>query len=442
MITSAGSDRRPAVLAASAFAALLVVVATASWAGATAYRYVAPADALLKADVVVLGTVLDVRASAEGDLVWTAVTLGVDRELGRPDPGSGAEPDPTQDEERQGAGRELELRFLGGAPAGEAPLFVAGMPSFEAGDRVLAALYLDDALASPVVGFDQGLWYLDGFGAQGGDGRYLGLVPAATGSADVISLADAPTDLDRLIPALEQLLAGDLSLAGSPRTIEDDAGEEPTAEPEELDEAAGEGEEPLADALPPLTARYRVDDFGGPLLLSDEVAAAAAAWTALAPTQIELARSDEADAVFAYGEADAFDEDTLALTLVRAGTTRTLIAPHAGELLGAALRHELGLVLGLPETDAGGSLPRVVAAGDALGPAQLAALSALARLVPGDIDGDGRVDLFDLIALASRYGRSGLNESADLDGDGVVGDADLEALRELYEFRPPGTTEP
>ena len=110
-----------------------------------------------------------------------------------------------------------------------------------------------------------------------------------------------------------------------------------------------------------------------------------------------------------------------------------LVRPD-GEGVRAALVPALGVVLGgVPGSGAldprvDGSAPRVPTATDVL------ALRAGRPEVPGDLDGDGRVDFEDLLLMAAAYGRQGINLPEDLDGDGVVGDGDLELLRALYEF--------
>ena len=62
--------------------------------------------------------------------------------------------------------------------------------------------------------------------------------------------------------------------------------------------------------------------------------------------------------------------------------------------------------------------------------------SELVCSVPGDLDGDGDVDLSDLAQLLSNNGITGgaTYEQGDLDGDGDVGLSDLAALLANYGF--------
>ncbi len=61
-------------------------------------------------------------------------------------------------------------------------------------------------------------------------------------------------------------------------------------------------------------------------------------------------------------------------------------------------------------------------------------LSEMSRCCPGDLDGDGDVDLSDLAQLLSNYGmtQGATYEDGDLDGDGDVDLADLAALLAVY----------
>jgi hypothetical protein len=63
-------------------------------------------------------------------------------------------------------------------------------------------------------------------------------------------------------------------------------------------------------------------------------------------------------------------------------------------------------------------------------------LGTLKVTIPGDINGDFKVNLADLVALAQAYGskpgNSNWNANADIDGKGVVGLSDLVILAQHY----------
>ena len=55
--------------------------------------------------------------------------------------------------------------------------------------------------------------------------------------------------------------------------------------------------------------------------------------------------------------------------------------------------------------------------------------------IPGDLNGDGHVNLTDLSIMATNYGLSGsaiINPAADIDHDGVVNLTDLSILASNY----------
>ncbi len=174
-----------------------------------------------------------------------------------------------------------------------------------------------------------------------------------------------------------------------------------------------------------------VDPSGGPLVLVDHVEAVLADWTA-AGADVE---GTDRTVVVRYADPERLGPDAIVLVVVRpdSGSFDVLVHPDR-EGVRAALVPALGVVLG--GVPSGGALnPRVdVAAPPVPTTADVAALRAARPEVPGDLDGDGRVDFEDLLRLAAAYGGQGINLPEDLDGDGVVGDADLELLRARYTF--------
>lgn len=190
-----------------------------------------------------------------------------------------------------------------------------------------------------------------------------------------------------------------------------------------------------------LAQGYRVDDAGGPLTLGEDVATAAAVWReAAGEAAAGLTEAGAGPHLIRYGDPARFGPDTHTLTLRRApdrpGLT-VLVDPNSYRSQPAALVHEFGLLLGLPAGTEGVMSPALT--GEAVAPSAevLDALRVAVSAVPGDVTGDGRVDIHDLAAVAAAFGRRGVNLPEDLDGDGVVGDGDLEVLRLHYEFLPP-----
>ena len=95
---------------------------------------------------------------------WTIVTLEVERWWQREGRAAGDGP------------REVRVALWGGRAPGAAALLVAGVPPFAVGERVILWLRsLDDGLAVPIVGIDQGLWRATDGGWRGADGRTLGV---------------------------------------------------------------------------------------------------------------------------------------------------------------------------------------------------------------------------------------------------------------------------
>lgn len=186
---------------------------------------------------------------------------------------------------------------------------------------------------------------------------------------------------------------------------------------------------------------YRVDQTGGPLTFGEEVTEAAAAWNEVAAEVLLENRPDAANSIL-FGEVDRLGPDTVSVTLLRDESLQARVHPQLYREYPSVLLHELGLLLGLPASSEGVMRPLL----DEGGPpspteADLTALQAAGRRLPGDIDGDGEVGLSDLAELGRAYGRRGVNLAADLDQDGVVGAGDIEILRGAYRFTDPSAAE-
>ncbi len=146
-----------------------------------------------------------------------------------------------------------------------------------------------------------------------------------------------------------------------------------------------------------------------------------------------------------YGDASRFGPDVRAWVTLRGAADdpdrsfEILVTTDEADLR-AALIPALGVVLG--GTLGAGALNPVLDPGGPRRPTEAdgRALSERLAAIPGDLNGDGRVDFEDLLLLAEAYGRRGVNLAADLNGDGVVDADDLDLLREHYVFRPPEST--
>lgn len=429
---------------------------------ATTYRPATPEALALRADSVFFGEVATVgRAQADG-LPWAVVTFTRANVLR--DRAAEADGSPGA---RQGEDVQVTLRFLGGSMLGEADLGVSGLPTFTPGQRWLLFVYQDDAMASPIVGVAQGAWLLSPTDAVDTEGRPLSvsasgaLVRGGVGAAAVTTEAELADALTALLGrgtesppepegGVPEPGAG-APVTGAPGATSSEREPAGTApDPERTD--ANASEPSLAATLPatpPAAPRptapavtYRVEDAGGPLVLSERVADAAKVWEQATGGAAAFAQDPAAATAIRYGADELMGPDALSLTLQRSGRIEVLISPTAGASVTAALVHELGILLGLPE-GGDGVMARALAP-DAAAPTPLEVAELLDRraYLPMDLDRSGTVDFYDLAAFGRAYGQAGVNLAADFNGDGKVDDADLEALREAYEFGSPARTAP
>jgi len=441
-------------------AALLLFAAT--WqASATTYRLMAPSEILVAADLVFMGTVSDVVSENRAGEAWTLVTLRVDELLagfgyqpatGDLDGGSAGEP-PGPHDPAEVAPESVTLAFLGGAAAGS-ELLVAGTPSWRFEESFLVAAYQREGLASPLVGFRQGLWRVSDDGMIDLDGSALAVaedgrpVRAQVGAAASQVIRAVQGVLRGTLAAADPLGGDVVAAGGEPEAAPVAAGAaEPPAEPPAVPRAEPRAE-PRADepvALRPVEADYEVDDSGGPLLLSDKVAQAVAVWSTAVGDAVDmrLTRTAASHNRLRYGTDALLGPDTLSITTVAPGGIVTAyLSPDAGELAHTALMHELGVILGVPEGGDGVMATALSSARDAPSEADVAELVALGRFEAADLTRDGTVDFYDLIALAEAYGATGVNLAGDLDGDGIINDSDVEALRRSYQFGQPNQPPP
>lgn len=455
---------------------VLVLAACCAWqASATTYRLMSPSQVILDADLIFLGTVADIVVENRSGEPWTVVTFRIDElvrgfgfdpealdaesdtESGQ-DTGSGA----GQEDDQQLVPETVTLAFLGGSTAG-AELLVSGAPTWRFDAEYLVAAYEQEGLASPVVGFRQGLWHLGDDGPVDLDGMALAV---ADDGALARSLEGAT--LSQVLRAVHNLLTGRIvpgetgSAAG--RALEaTEPAESPAAEgagTEAVPEEPADVEAAPADAVAPaaspevaneaprvaaLHVDYDVDDSGGPLLLSDKVDLAVAAWSDAVGDLVDLSVERTADSrnLVRYGREELFGPSTLSLTTVaqgagtRGGAVTALIAPTSTDLTHTVLVHELGVLLGLAEGEVGVMASAIAAPLIAPTEADVAELAALSLYLPADLTRDGQVDFYDLLALAAAYGESGINVLGDLDGNGVVDSADVDELRQSYQFEQP-----
>lgn len=161
---------------------LFLAVALSAAAGTT-YLLMTLDEMVAAADIAVFGEVESTSVVEREDMPWTRVLIAVERDLAPADQ----------------AAEQVELWFLGGALSADRALVVAGMPRFESGERLLILAY-DDSYASPLVGFEQGLWRVVGDRLVAEDGRRLGF------DGDTLALDGEPAPVGTLLDALQERL--------------------------------------------------------------------------------------------------------------------------------------------------------------------------------------------------------------------------------------------
>lgn len=443
--------RRPVLAPRHLLAALLCV---GMWHGsATTFRFMTPVDVLSAADLVFLGTVTDVVTESRDDQPWTLVSLSVDDlflgfgyDPASADESADGDELPWQDPAFQ-VPETVTLAFLGGDTQASGTLLVSGSPTLRREETYLVAAYQQDGLASPIVGFRQGVWRLDDEGFTDLDGTALAVADDGRPVR-----ADVGAGASQVLFAVRSVLAGDVEASategdvpatGAAEGAQSETPSAPDAAPADPagDDAASEDAEDQAATMTPrpLEVAYDVADEGGPLLLSESVARAAQVWRDAIGDAVDLSlvsRPGSADLV-RYGPDGLFGSDTFSLTTVASdGAVTVYVSPTAGSFATAALVHELGVLIGLREGGTGVMASALTGSDITPTAAEVEELVQLSLYQPADLTRDGVVDFADLLELAARYGERGVNLPGDIDGDGTVDDADLDLLEQSYRFSP------
>jgi hypothetical protein len=158
-IRLAPSMAAPRPLAAFLAASTTVVaILVGSTVLATTYRQLTPGEMIAAAEIGFLATVAAATVEIRAGEPWTVVEFEVERWLTGPAP----------------EGDRASLAFLGGSSAAGTDLQANLMPRFEVGERVLILAY-DEEFYSPIVGFNQGLWRVQGDALIDSVGRRLSL---------------------------------------------------------------------------------------------------------------------------------------------------------------------------------------------------------------------------------------------------------------------------
>ncbi len=77
-----------------------------------------------------------------------------------------------------------------------------------------------------------------------------------------------------------------------------------------------------------------------------------------------------------------------------------------------------------------------------LGEGEKELLKLLNLFAKEDINKDGNINFYDLVAISQAFGQRNVNDSSDINKDGLVNQADVDLLRKAYTFSDPSTTAP
>ncbi len=208
---------------------------------------------------------------------------------------------------------------------------------------------------------------------------------------------------------------------------ETDAEAEPGTTPEETPDEEGRDEG--------VTLTLAVSDDA---TLRDALRAAAERWRE-AGAPLQVAFDETASDRIEVGDASLFGPDALSLSRRSAGAEgiEILLRPGSEGRRLDVLAYELGRLAGMTATPRGFRSGRMPATpSDAPSADDAASFVATLTAIPEDVNGDGLVDFYDLVAISRAFGTVGTRVAGDLDGSGEVDDADIERLRAAYEFLP------
>lgn len=172
--------------------------------------------------------------------------------------------------------------------------------------------------------------------------------------------------------------------------------------------------------------------------LRDALRSAAARWRAVG-AMIRVTFDDAANDHVRVGDPALLGPDTLSLSrrVAAADGIEILVRPGSEGRRVDVLAYELGRLAGMQPAPRGfrsGRLGSEVS--DAPSMADAASFQATLGALPEDVNGDGVVDFYDLVAVGRAYGAIGTRVVGDVDGSGVVDDEDVNRVRGAYEFLP------
>jgi hypothetical protein len=77
-----------------------------------------------------------------------------------------------------------------------------------------------------------------------------------------------------------------------------------------------------------------------------------------------------------------------------------------------------------------------------LGEGEKALLKILNLFAKEDINKDGNINFYDLVAISQALGQRNVNDPSDVNKDGIVNQTDVDLLRKAYTFSDPASTPP